>query len=273
MILISLVLLLSSSVRGFAATSRRGWNRSPLRYDIHQLSNLELKQLGEIPAKHQRFKHLTLAMASKNTKGSTKRTTEKRPSSLSLPLKVGGLYGLLGLMAWNSVRKKLLLPMEATAGIGLLWMGFVLAISFTEAWVKFQAPFLPKHYGLDVGRTVFPVLNAVEVAFCVTLWLLHTTTTRFSSIKAPLSAATIILLSQVVFFTPQLVLLGKHVIRDAFPTPDPKWTSYQEEVYHDISSEVKRKARPSSKMHIVYVLQEFAKIILLGTLVWKCRGL
>jgi hypothetical protein len=91
----------------------------------------------------------------------------------SLPLKIGSFYSLLGFGLWNLVRIQCLQPHEAMIGCGLLWLGFVLAISFTEAWVKFKAPFLPRHYGLDVGRTVFPVLNAIETAFCGTLWSLR----------------------------------------------------------------------------------------------------
>ena len=53
-----------------------------------------------------------------------------------------------------------------------LWMGFILAISGMEAWLKFHAPFCPREYALDIGRTIFPALNAVECAFCVTFWQL-----------------------------------------------------------------------------------------------------
>ena len=72
---------------------------------------------------------------------------------------------------------------QAAASVATLWAGFVLAISFFEAWVKFRAPFLPKFFALDgaslspstsswnhaspvpapVGRTIFPTLNAIEV--------------------------------------------------------------------------------------------------------------
>ena len=52
------------------------------------------------------------------------------------------------------------------------WCGVSLAISFCEAPVKFSAPFLPKFFALDVGRTVFPAINALEAGLCVTLWSL-----------------------------------------------------------------------------------------------------
>ena len=126
------------------------------------------------------------------------------------------------------------------------------------------------HYGLDVGRTVFPVLNAVETAFCGTLWSLQT----FSKVgRESLTWVTMILLSQLVYFTPQLVLIGKHVIADTFPTAEPTWSSDQTQKYDNLCAEVKANPRPSSKLHSIYVLQELAKVVLIGKLVWSCRSL
>ena len=273
----SLISLLPGVVLGFTAPlPHQGFHRSSsLSYSLHEIKNSlptpGLTGAFQTTATPRHYTRLTpRAMSS----GNQKLKAKKPPSSLTLPQKVGGFYGVLGVMVWNAVGQKIVPPVEATAGVVILWMGFVLAISFTEAWVKFQAPFLPKHYGLDVGRTVFPVLNAVEVAFCFTLWLIQITAkARLSSLIPPLVATTIILLSQVVYMTPQLVLLGKYVIRDAFPAPDPKWNSHQESAYHNLTLEVNQTIRPSSKVHIVYVLQEFVKVILFGTIVWKCRGL
>jgi hypothetical protein len=187
----------------------------------------------------------------------------------SLPFKVGSFYLILGIFL---TCYSPLTPMESTVTITLLWMGFVLAISFMEAWVKFQAPFLPRHYGLDVGRTVFPVLNAVEMAFCVGLWLAQRQLLPRQSWMT-LGGATLILLSQVVYVTPQLVLLGKHVLVDAFPVPQPEWSNHQQQVHYDLQSRVQQTPRPSSKLHVVYVLQELIKVILLGVLAWNCRAL
>ena len=62
-----------------------------------------------------------------------------------------------------------LCEMIATA----MWMGFVFAISGMEAWLKFRAPFCPREYALDIGRTIFPALNAVEFALCLICWQNH----------------------------------------------------------------------------------------------------
>jgi len=43
--------------------------------------------------------------------------------------------------------------------VAILWIGFVLAISFMETPVKFRAQSLPKNIAVDVGRTVFWALN------------------------------------------------------------------------------------------------------------------
>jgi len=43
-----------------------------------------------------------------------------------------------------------------------LWIGFVCAISFMEAWLKFQAPGIDLALGLGIGQLVFSALNKVE---------------------------------------------------------------------------------------------------------------
>lgn len=43
-----------------------------------------------------------------------------------------------------------------------LWTGFVCAISFMEAWLKFQAPGITVALGLGIGKLVFAALNKIE---------------------------------------------------------------------------------------------------------------
>lgn len=56
--------------------------------------------------------------------------------------------------------------MEKTASfrfvVSLLWMGFLLAISFMEAPLKFQAELVTLPIGLSVGRIIFGTLNKIE---------------------------------------------------------------------------------------------------------------
>ncbi|MDX9880707.1 MAG: hypothetical protein RBS73_01500 [Prolixibacteraceae bacterium] len=44
----------------------------------------------------------------------------------------------------------------------VFWAGFVSAISFMEAWLKFQAPGVTLEVGLGIGIKVFKALNLVE---------------------------------------------------------------------------------------------------------------
>jgi uncharacterized membrane protein (DUF485 family) len=48
-----------------------------------------------------------------------------------------------------------------------LWIGFVGAISFMEAWLKFRAPGVTLPIGLGIGRLVFAALNKVEWVFAL----------------------------------------------------------------------------------------------------------
>lgn len=50
-----------------------------------------------------------------------------------------------------------------------LWIGFVCAISFMEAWLKFRAPGITVPLGLGIGRLVFEALNKVEWVFAVAI--------------------------------------------------------------------------------------------------------
>lgn len=51
---------------------------------------------------------------------------------------------------------------RAFLATAFLWIGFVCAISFMEAWLKFRAPNVTLPIGLSIGRVVFYGLNKVE---------------------------------------------------------------------------------------------------------------
>lgn len=48
-----------------------------------------------------------------------------------------------------------------------LWIGFVCAISFMEAWLKFRAEGVTLPVGLSIRKIVFGALNKVEWVFAV----------------------------------------------------------------------------------------------------------
>lgn len=49
-----------------------------------------------------------------------------------------------------------------TVPLIFVWVGFVSAISFMEAWLKFLPPEVSLNEGLAIGRLVFSALNKVE---------------------------------------------------------------------------------------------------------------
>ena len=53
--------------------------------------------------------------------------------------------------------------------VSFIWIGFILSISFMEAWVKFRAESIDLPTALDVGQHVFGALNLVERLFSVFL--------------------------------------------------------------------------------------------------------
>ena len=52
------------------------------------------------------------------------------------------------------------------------WLGFVLSISFMDAWLKFQAEGVTQIIGLNIGKLIFFALNKVELLFLITLGVL-----------------------------------------------------------------------------------------------------
>lgn len=54
--------------------------------------------------------------------------------------------------------------------VTFLWIGFVCAISFMEAWLKFRAPGITLSLGLGIGRIVFSMLNKVEWVFALAVF-------------------------------------------------------------------------------------------------------
>ena len=55
--------------------------------------------------------------------------------------------------------------------VPFVWFGMVLAISFMEAPLKFQAPGITVDLGVGIGRLVFGFVNKVEIVFALILIL------------------------------------------------------------------------------------------------------
>ncbi len=94
----------------------------------------------------------------------------------------------------------------------ILWLGFVLAISFMEAPLKFQAPSVSLAIGLDIGRLVFGTLNKIEWVF---LALLSSLLMVGKSTKVGWSfciCLTVILLIQTFYLLPILDNRAEQII-------------------------------------------------------------
>ncbi len=87
-----------------------------------------------------------------------------------------------------------------------MWMGFICAISFMEAWLKFRAPGVTVPIGLGIGKLVFGALNRVEWVFALvilSIWLLG----RYpvpNSFKLWYGIAFLFLVTQSVWLLPVL---------------------------------------------------------------------
>lgn len=160
--------------------------------------------------------------------------------------------------------------------VACVWCGFVLAISFMEAWVKFRAPYVPQFFALDIGRTVFPALNVVEMMLCVTLWSLVVAVDGMKYMVLPLAAATGLTAFQIAFVTPKLTIRGeKSVLAALQRNPvlvDKVFTDAQRERY-----EAALKRHPNThdeegptsawSLHVIYIACELFKLASLVGLV------
>jgi hypothetical protein len=105
--------------------------------------------------------------------------------------------------------------------LSMIWFGMILAISFMESWVKFKAQSLPKHIGVDVGRTVFWALNRGEILLSGLLNFL----TFSGPVLQPyqlyaLCSTTVILIIQVLVLQPYLD--DRAIVYNQTGTPPPQ---------------------------------------------------
>jgi hypothetical protein len=86
-----------------------------------------------------------------------------------------------------------------------IWIGFVAAISFMEAWLKFRAPGITLPLGLGIGRLVFAALNKVEITLLlVTGVVLYPFNTLRPKTKICLLIPAVIVLLQTLWMLPVL---------------------------------------------------------------------
>lgn len=124
-------------------------------------------------------------------------------------------------------------------GLPLFWAGFVSAISFMEAWLKFKVEGVTLPIGLRIGKKVFTAMNRVEwVLFILfTLSWICQFNLGFDVITLLPLLILIILVTQTFYLLPQLDRRAKLIIEG--------------------------KGIEKSHLHILYVIVEFIKICIL----------
>ncbi len=128
------------------------------------------------------------------------------------------------------------------------WIGFVSAISFMEAWLKFRAPGLSLSVGLGIGKLVFAALNKTEWVFAIV------TSASAVLYGRPLSAAPTLSLGLAV-----LILILQTVW--LLPALDQRAQQY-----------INGHSMRSAPLHLWFVAAEILKVICLlrtGVLLFK----
>lgn len=118
-----------------------------------------------------------------------------------------------------------------------VWIGFICAISFLEAWLKFRAPGVTLPIGLGIGRLVFGALNKVELLLAVAILFsiyAKPALTIFKE-KIPFAITLICLIIQTIWLLPAL---------------DDRAQLY-----------IDGQTVPPSNLHVYYVAAEGIKII------------
>jgi hypothetical protein len=126
------------------------------------------------------------------------------------------------------------------------WIGFVCAISFLEAWLKFRAPGVTLPIGLGIGRLVFAALNKVEWVFAVAILISNIRVVKKVSTSPFYILVVLVLILQTAWLLPALDARAELYIQD--------------------------KPVAHSYLHFYYVIAEGLKIISLfifGTKLFK----
>ncbi len=122
-----------------------------------------------------------------------------------------------------------------------VWIGFVFAISFMEAWLKFRAPGITLPLGLGIGRIIFRALNIVEWVMVLSI------AASFVLSKVPLFT-----LRKITFFIPFLILVIQTV-----------WLLPQLDARAEMH--IQGEAVSPSFLHFYYVGLEIVKVF---SLIW-----
>ncbi|WP_445455187.1 hypothetical protein [Flavobacterium sp. HNIBRBA15423] len=128
--------------------------------------------------------------------------------------------------------------LKITIAIIFIWIGFVCAISFMEAWLKFRAPNITTALGLGIGQLVFGALNKVELFLSSSIIILSAFRLKNSKIlNLYFVIALVILLLQTFWILPELNERATKIIQEI--------------------------TVPKSQFHFVFVALEIIKVVCL----------
>ncbi|KAG7387852.1 hypothetical protein PHYPSEUDO_013623 [Phytophthora pseudosyringae] len=178
---------------------------------------------------------------------------------------LAGAYAGVGAIFAASATFDWLSKGAAASLLSLVWLGFVLAVSCTESWVKFRAPFIPRHLALDLGRTMFAALNSVEIGLCVGLWLLHyLVSSPAGDAVWRLVLVTLLLAVQVVWLYPKLNLTAEFALYEELKEMDDEKMSFnQKMIFGEMRHTVQITDKPHRIYHFLYMGGELVKILTL----------
>lgn len=125
--------------------------------------------------------------------------------------------------------------------IPFIWFGAVAAISFMEAPLKFTSPNITLPLGLEIGYIVFHALNKVEIILCILMAI----TLFFAKPKGKLP---------LIFYGIIVVILILQTFW-LFPLLDERTMKV-----------IQGTAEPYSNLHIIYIVFDSIKILLLFAL-------
>ncbi len=120
-----------------------------------------------------------------------------------------------------------------------LWIGFVGAISFMEAWLKFQAPGVTLSLGLGIGRLVFDALNKVEWVFAIAILA-----------NLAFAKAVVFKMKNIFYFIPLFLLISQSIW--LLPALDARAELH-----------IQEQELVSSNFHFYYVGMEILKVVCL----------
>lgn len=134
------------------------------------------------------------------------------------------------------------IPRHFINTIFAFWAGFVSAISFMEAWLKFRADGVTREIGLGIGKLVFTALNRVEIVLFITVWILfivkkYHLVFHFTVLNLMFWMVSLIFLVQTFWLVPALLHRAELIISGIEP--------------------------PASSEHFIFMILEPIKVILL----------